>query len=131
MTVQELLPYLLFFNTAAAIGSVLYAWFSSSGKEALSGLEKLKKETEERLKKLESDTSIADTDLAVRCGAMEQSVAVLQSTVDHLPSTATTQRLELAVARIEGSIETLTERLKPVSAIALRLQEQAMEGARR
>ena len=120
VTVQEMLPYLLGLNTLASLGAVVYAWLSSSGKEALTSLEKL-----------DNDASMARSALSARCGMLEQSVAVLQSTVDHLPSSDTTHRLEIAVARVEGRIETLTERLQPIAAIASRLQEQAMEGPRR
>ncbi|MQT13656.1 DUF2730 family protein [Segnochrobactrum spirostomi] len=50
--------------------------------------------------------------------------------IEHLPDKDVAHRLEMAIARLDGRMETLDERLKPVAAMAGRLHEMALEEAR-
>lgn len=127
---QDIVPYLLAANTLISIGAIVYSWLSSSGKEALKGLDKLEAESTASMEKIEHASHLTTAALSARCSMLEQSVAVLTHTVDHLPSSEITHRLEIAIARVEGRIETLTERLQPVSAIAHRMQDIALQEAR-
>jgi predicted nucleic acid-binding Zn-ribbon protein len=60
----------------------------------------------------------------------ERRLARVEDQVGHMPSTEMLQRLELSLERMEGHINVLDERLKPVAAIAERMQELMLEQAR-
>lgn len=51
----------------------------------------------------------------------------LRDRVDGLPNAEMMHRLELSLARMEGHIDRLDERLKPVAAIAERMQDLLIE----
>jgi uncharacterized coiled-coil protein SlyX len=69
--------------------------------------------------------SIAE--LSSRIGAQEVEVQRLRDKVEALPNASMMHRLELALARMEGHIDRLDERLKPVTAIAERMQDLLIE----
>lgn len=69
--------------------------------------------------------SIAE--LSARIGAQEVEVQRLRDKVEVLPNASMMHRLELALARMEGHIDRLDERLKPVTAIAERMQDLLIE----
>ncbi len=62
-----------------------------------------------------------------RLAAQDVEVQRLRDKVDALPNASMMHRLELALARMEGHIDRLDERLKPVSAIAERMQDLLIE----
>ena len=55
----------------------------------------------------------------------------LRDRVDGLPNADMMHRLELSLARMEGHIDRLDERLKPVAAISERMQELLIEQGRK
>lgn len=57
--------------------------------------------------------------------------ARLRDRVDSLPNADMMHRLELSLARMEGHIDRLDERLKPVAAISERMQELLIEQGRK
>jgi hypothetical protein len=58
-------------------------------------------------------------------------VSRLETEVEHLPDVEFTHRLELSLTRLEGQILALDEKLKPVAAMAGRMQDVLLEGARK
>ena len=71
------------------------------------------------------------TDIETRLNAQELEVQRLRDKVEALPSSQMMHRLELALARMEGHIDRLDERLKPVTAIAERMQDLLIEQGKR
>lgn len=63
--------------------------------------------------------------------ALEGSHQRLRDRVDGLPNADMMHRLELSLARMEGHIDRLDERLKPVAAISERMQEILIEQGRK
>lgn len=61
---------------------------------------------------------------------LEGRVTKAEAELEHVPGKDVVHRLEMSLARLEGQIEVLDERLKPVSAMASRLTEHALESAR-
>lgn len=71
------------------------------------------------------------TDLEARMGAQDVEVQRLRDKVEAMPNAQMMHRLELALARMEGHIDRLDERLKPVTAIAERMQDLLIEQGKR
>jgi Protein of unknown function (DUF2730) len=69
--------------------------------------------------------------IETRLTNLETSHQRLRDRVDGLPNSDMMHRLELSLARMEGHIDKLDERLKPVAAISERMQELLMEQARK
>lgn len=65
--------------------------------------------------------------LATRLDGVEDRVTRAEGELEHMPDRDTTHRLEMAIARLEGRMETMDERLKPIAAISVRLQDMVME----
>jgi hypothetical protein len=66
--------------------------------------------------------------LGKRLDATEDRVTRVESEIAHLPDKDTAHRMEMAIARLEGRLETMDERLKPVAAMASRMQDAMLEG---
>jgi hypothetical protein len=66
-----------------------------------------------------------------RLNIIETSHQRLRDRVDGLPNADMMHRLELSLARMEGHIDRLDERLKPVAAISERMQELLIEQGRK
>lgn len=58
-----------------------------------------------------------------RLAKVEQDFHRLRDRIDQMPNSASIQHLELSLARMEGNINVLSERLIPVAAIADKMQE--------
>lgn len=54
---------------------------------------------------------------------LEDRVFRVESEIKHLPDKDTAHRMEMAISRLEGRLETMDERLKPVAAMAGRMQD--------
>lgn len=67
------------------------------------------------------------TDLEARMAAQDIELQRLRDKVEAMPNATMMHRLELALARMEGHIDRLDERLKPVTAIAERMQDLLIE----
>jgi hypothetical protein len=75
-----------------------------------------------------NDSRIAD--LTKRCDVIELRAQRVEDAVGRLPSTDMMHRIEIAMARVEGHIDKLDERLKPVTATVERLQEWMLENGK-
>jgi hypothetical protein len=65
--------------------------------------------------------------LAGKLDIVEDKVTVVQNDLKHLPDKETTHRLELSIGEMRTEMRGLTERVKPISAIADRIQDAIME----
>ncbi|MEX2126953.1 MAG: DUF2730 family protein [Xanthobacteraceae bacterium] len=68
--------------------------------------------------------------LADRIDVLEDRCTKIEGTLAHLPDKDSTHRLETAVTELQGQINVIAERVKPISSIADRLQEFLLEKAR-
>jgi len=62
-------------------------------------------------------------DAKARVGQLEHDLHRLRDRLDQMPNSAAMHHLELSLARMEGNINILSERLIPVAAIAEKMQE--------
>jgi len=65
-----------------------------------------------------------------RVHQVEERLSRAESRLEHMPDKDATHRLEMAIARLEGHLETMDERLKPVAAMANRVHEKMFEETR-
>ncbi|MFN3440943.1 MAG: DUF2730 family protein [Rhizobium rosettiformans] len=61
----------------------------------------------------------------------DRRIQSIEGEIKHLPDRETTHRMELAMSEINGKLNVMAERLKPIEAIGERLQETLMEQARK
>lgn len=108
MSMDTVKEWLGIFNTLLALGAIFYAWVSREGREAHAEV-KIQREKIEKL---------------------EDRVAKLEGEIAHLPDKDTAHRMEMAIARLEGRLETMDERLKPVASMAARMQDYMLENAK-
>lgn len=101
-----------------AIATTLWTLITSSSKGAHKRIDKLE----------EARANSADT-IVTRFQQTESRLLTLESDIKHLPEREQVHRIEIAVERLSGRLETLDERLKPVAAVAMRLQEFELERA--
>ena len=88
-------------------------------KDAADKQEKQHAETRGEIRVLKDDIDV----LEARTAKVEMSIA-------HLPDKDTSHRLEMAISRLEGRMEVMDERLKPVAAMAARANERMYEEQR-
>lgn len=100
-------------NLVLALGAVVYSWLSREGREAHVEVKALK------------DNDIKP--LRDKVERLEDRTAKIEGEMAHLPDKDSSHRMEMAIARLEGQLAVMDERLKPVSAIAARLQDYVME----
>ena len=112
----DLKDWLSVLATALAIGSIVYSWLTRSGKEA-----------SEKVVKLETklETAIADRDRKI--DLVEDRIARVEGELKGVPDRESVHRMQLEMERMRGTIEVLNERLVPVAAISVRLQEFLLE----
>jgi uncharacterized coiled-coil protein SlyX len=67
--------------------------------------------------------------LEKRADELENRMTKVESALAHLPDKDVTHRLELSLSEMRTEISVLAERIKPVSAISVRLQEVLLEKA--
>lgn len=117
MELSSLLPWV---SPTIALAALAYTVLSNRSRAAKGEFDKLS----ERV-------GLKDESLLAKIDVLEDRVSKVEGELRHLPDKDTAHRLEMAVARLEGRLETMDERLKPVAAMASRMQEHLLEGASR
>lgn len=92
-------------NLAIAIGTLAYAWLTRAGREAIS-----------KVDALHADHA-----------ALAMRVAKVEGELETVPGKDELHELRLEMERMRGSINVLRESLKPVAAMAERMQEALLE----
>ena len=65
--------------------------------------------------------------LAGKLDLLEDRVTVVENDLSHLPDKETTHRLEMSIGDMRAEMRGLAERMKPIAAIAERVQDAVME----
>lgn len=112
MTPADIIPWLTLFLSSVAVFGVVKGWMSSGEKEMSKSIASVRKDVDAQT------TKLTDHDRRI------QSV---ETEMKHLPNRETAHALELALSRINGRLDTMDERLKPLAATTHRLQEYLME----
>lgn len=105
-------------STLISIATVIWVGLTSGAKKTASDLEEFQKQdTDEKKKLIEAIT------------ALNTRLQVVESEMRHLPNRETTHTLEIGLARITVRLDALDERLDPIVATSVRLQELMMKQA--
>ena len=107
--VADILLWVVALSTFFSFGSLIWTVFSGPSRK-----------NGARIETLEDKLHSAET-----------SLQRLRDRVDGLPNAEMMHRLELSLARLEGHIDRLDERLKPVVGIAERMQDLLIEQGRK
>ena len=62
-----------------------------------------------------------------RIGLVENRTTLIESALEHVPDQKGMHKIEVTCSELSGKIEVLTERLKPVTAMASRIQDALIE----
>ncbi|UGA45994.1 hypothetical protein HU230_0008130 [Bradyrhizobium quebecense] len=101
----------------------LYAIFNGRSKEAA-------KKTDERFAAFDLELKSRDTKIAVLVAdnsLLTGRIAAVEKDVEHLPDKDVTHRLELALKTMQAEMTGLNEKMKPISAMAGRIQEAMID----
>lgn len=109
----------------AAAALVWNVWLVRQGarKEALEKLGARIDNVEGELRQHQADGSSSRAKIADR-------LTQIEGRLEHLPDANSSRRTEVALAEMQGKLDVLTERLKPVAATAERVHEFLLEEAK-
>lgn len=113
------------FAVAVAIASLLYSIFNGRSKDSAAKFDGLRKEVNDEF----SDANGKIAVLAGKIDLAEDRISRAENELTHLPDKETTHRLELALAEMRIEMKGLSEQMKPINAIAARIQEGIFEKA--
>jgi predicted nucleic acid-binding Zn-ribbon protein len=93
------------------------------------------KANNDRVQKIETAlgdkaNAIAVSALTLKVDTVEDRLVRIESDLKHLPDTKVTHRMELAIESLRADVKVLAANLKPVSAIAERMQDEMLERGR-
>jgi hypothetical protein len=107
-------------STALALGAIIYAWLTRTGKEAREKVgileERLLQAVHERDRKID---------------LCEDRISRIEGELKGVPDRESIHKMQLEMERMRGTIEVLNERLVPLAAISGRLQEFLLEQSKR
>jgi len=101
-----------------AIATTIWNLMTSSAKSAHS-----------RINKMEEDRTKTAEAVVARFQLAEARILQLEADFKHMPDRDQVHKIELQLTTLNGEFKTLSERLKPIAAIATRLQEFEFEKA--
>lgn len=107
--------------TAIALLSFGYTFVSDRRKASAGTIRDLEKKVAAKADAVELGTVIGKVSI------LENSMTRVEAEMKHLPDRGVVTRLELALAELGGAVGRLDERLKPVAAMADRIQEAMIE----
>ena len=108
MNIGPLIVWVVALTSILSFGTALWTIFSGPARKA----------------------AVAQAELEKRLDIVERLQQRLADRVEGMPDQETMHRLEISMTRMEGHIEKLDERLKPVTAIAERMQDILIEQGR-
>lgn len=119
--------WLLPLSAALAAGLSIWNFVQSPSKKNEGEIQTLRQSVDLLRREVAAENNVIDDKVAVLSGRLQ----LLEGEIRHLPDRDAAHRLEMAVERLNGRIETLDERLKPVASIADRMQELLIEQSKR
>jgi hypothetical protein len=110
-----------------SVGTIVWGWLRSGDRKELDGIRT-------RLRELgEADSRLAEADgkLDERADRHDRRIQAIESDIKHLPDREQAHRMELAIERLSGRVDTLAKGIEPVAAISERWQELILEQAKK
>lgn len=130
MDLTQMMVWIVAANTIITFGTSIYNLMSARATKALKAIEGL----EAKISKIADDRQLFGEAINARFQLAESRMLRLEADMEHMPdrdqahqAQQQVHRLELAIEKLTGKMETLDERLKPVAATTARLQNYLME----
>lgn len=134
MDLTQLLAWIVGANTIINFLTTAYTLMSTRATKALKAIDDIGK----RIDKLSDDRNEASEDMAARFKLVEDRLLKIEADMEHMPDREQSHRLEQAIqkltgqmetldARFTGRMDTLDEKLKPFAAASVRIQNLLME----
>ncbi len=134
MDLTQILAWIVAANTITTFATTAYNLMSTRATKALKAIDDLSK----RIDILADQRQRASEDTAERFQAVENRLLKIEGDLDHMPDRDQSHRLELALEKLTGQMETLDsrmtgrmdtldERLKPLAATSARIQNFLIE----
>jgi hypothetical protein len=118
MTVLEIAAWL---SCAVSVCTLAYTIISNRTKAAYSKVRDI-----EKTLAFKSDAAVVAA-IAGKVDLLEDRATRFETELAHLPDKDTAHKLEVSLAALTGKVDALTERIKPVTAMADRIQEALIE----
>ena len=114
-------------GAAAVIAAALTIWnfFQSPSKKNELDLEKVRLAIELLRRDVAAETRIIDD----KIDAIGSRVSLVENTIHSMPDKDSQHRLEIALEKVSGRLDTMNERLNPIDNLARRLQEALLDKA--
>jgi hypothetical protein len=133
---SQLLSWLALAAAAISNGLTVWNFLQSPARKNEGELASVRKKHDDENHTLRQSIDLLRRETAAEVAKVEDKVDALAARImsiegdmRHLPDREVTHRLEVAMAKLDGRIETLDERLKPVAAIGERMQELLIDNA--
>ncbi|MEY9358995.1 uncharacterized protein YPO0396 [Bradyrhizobium yuanmingense] len=131
MTINDWAPWVAILIAAASLAYSIFNGRSKDNEKRFAVLEErlndrvddLKEGLEQKAAKDTVSVAIAKLDL------VEDRATRIESDLRHLPDHSTVNELQKMISKLSGEVGVLSERIRPVAAIADRLQEKILEQA--
>jgi len=111
------------FAIAIAASSLLYTIFGNRAKAHSQKIVAI----EASVSQVHNDATLSKQAIELRIDRLEDRVTRAESQIEHMPDKEVTHRLELTVGELRGDVKALTESIKPIRAIADRVQEAILD----
>ncbi|KQZ87211.1 hypothetical protein ASD64_07160 [Mesorhizobium sp. Root157] len=134
MDLTQLLAWIVAANTVTTFATTAYNLMSTRATKALKAIENL----EDKIGKFADQRQRASEDIGERFQKVENRLLKIEGEMQHMPDRDQSHRLELALEKLTGQMETLDsrmtgrmdtldERLRPLAATSARIQNYLME----
>lgn len=120
MNLADLAPWI---SSAIAAAALLYAVFGNRAKAHAQKISAI----ETSVAAVHNDIMLARQAIEMRVDRLEDRVTRTESQIEHMPDKEVTHRLEMTVGELRGDVKALTESIKPIRAIADRVQEAILD----
>lgn len=115
----NLKDWLSIIMSAIALGTVVFGWFSSGGKKAMTALDAYKAEANAAFAKGGADYATLD-----------RRVQKLEDALPHMPDREDFHKLELAMEKLVGTVNVLAQKVDTNEAVVLRVDEYLRESGK-
>ena len=123
MDLTQILAWIVGANTVINFATTAYTLMSARATKALEAITALGK----KIESLTEERKTAGDAIVARFQTVESRLLKIEAEMEHLPDRKQFHELAMAVEKMAGRIDTLTERLNPVAATTARIQNLLIE----
>jgi uncharacterized coiled-coil protein SlyX len=117
---QEFIPWVALIISAASLAHTIIVSRGKAHAQRIGAIET-------SVAAVHNDATTMKAAIDLRVDRLEDRVTRAESEIAHLPDKDVTHRLEMTVSELRGDVRALTEGIKPIRAIADRVQEALLD----